>query len=497
MDWTEKYRPQTLEEIRGNNKARDSLRKWADTWDDHNKTAILYGAPGIGKTSAAHALGSDLGWTIIELNASDQRTADVIEKVAGEAARSGTLTGGSTGKKLVVLDEADNIHGNYDRGGSQAITKLVKEASQPMVLIANDFYEMSNTLRRNCEDIEFQTVDARSIKPVLRDICNEEGIKYDDAAISDLAEKNSGDLRSAINDLQALAQSDKHLSTDDVVTGDRDRKEGVFDFLDKLIKNAGAKEARDASMKVDETPDSLINWIDDNMPKDYTGEELSTAYEFLSNADKWLGRVRQTQNYSYWKYAGDNMTAGVAAARAGEKHGWTRYGPPSYWTKLGRSKGKRKKRDYIAQKIGEVSGVSMATARNEVMPFLAVMTHHCKNRELTVAMTALYDLDAEHISFITGSGEDTNKVQSIVEDADEMEAERAVEHGGSAFMPGDNTFDETTSDVDTENTDSESKESTNAGLSDFTQEFANDDSESEDDTDEDDNSQTGLKDFMG
>lgn len=498
MDWTEKYRPESLDEIRGNNKARDTLQEWATTWDEHTDAAIVYGPPGIGKTSAAHALANDFEWDVIELNASDQRTADVIEKVAGEAARSGTLTGGNSGQKLVLLDEADNIHGNHDRGGSQAITKLVKESSQPMVLIANEFYDMSNTLRRNCEDIEFQEVGARSIKPVLRDICNREGIEYDDAAIADLAEKNSGDLRSAVNDLQALAQTDKRLSTDDIVTGERDRKEGLFDFLDELIKTASAKEARDASMSVDETPDSLINWIDDNMPKDYRGEELSMAYEFLSNADKWLGRVQETQNYSYWKYAGDNMTAGVAASRNGDKSGWTRYGPPSYWSKLGRSKGKRKKRDYIAQKIGEVSGTSMATARNEVMPYLALMTHHCKNRELTVAMTTMYDLDADHISFITGSGEDTNKVQSIVEDAEKLETERAVEHGGGAFMPGNETIGEADgeSDQDTEKEGGD-ESSPNAGLSDFTEEFESDNTEDEGEAvNEEDDSQSGLSDFM-
>jgi replication factor C large subunit len=61
------------------------------------------------------------------------------------------------------------------------------------------------------------------------------------------------------------------------------------------------------------------------------------------------------------------------------------------------------------------------------------MTHHCKNRELTVAMAARYDLEEKHVSFVTGSGEDTNKVQSIVEDAQALREELAVEHGGGAF----------------------------------------------------------------
>jgi replication factor C large subunit len=433
VDWTEKYRPSSLSEVRGNNKARDALREWADDWEDHREAVILHGAPGVGKTSAAHALAADEGWDVIELNASDQRTADVVERVAGEAARSGTLTGGSGGRKLVVMDEADNLHGNVDRGGSAAMTRLVKESSQPIVLIANEFYDMSSSLRNACQDIEFRDVSKRSIVPVLRDICRREDVEYDEEALESIAEQNSGDLRSAVNDLQALAETEEKLTTEDVVMGERDRSEGVFDFLDDLIKNLDAEGALEASYDVDETPDDLINWVEDNVPKDYYGEELAVAYEFLSNADVWLGRVRATQNYRYWRYAGDNIAAGVAAARRNDHGGWTRYGPPSYWRKLGSTRATREKRDYVARNIADVTGCSMSTARREIVPFLATMTHHCKNRELTVAMTAAYDLDAEHVSFVTGSGETTNKVQSIVEDAEAMRAEAAVEHSSGAF----------------------------------------------------------------
>jgi replication factor C large subunit len=432
-DWTEKYRPSSLSELRGNDSARDELQEWADSWDEHREAVIIHGPPGIGKTSAAHALAADEDWPTIELNASDSRTKDVIERVAGEAAKSGTLTGGGDGRRLVIMDEADNIHGNVDRGGSRATTDLVKEANQPMILIANDFYDMANGLRNACQEIEFRQVSKRSIVPVLRDVCRKEDIEFDDDALEEIAEMNSGDLRGAIKDLQALAEGRDRLSADDVVTGERDRTRGVFEYLDTVIKEAGPQEALEASYDVDETPDDLINWIEDNMPKDYHGEELAVAYQFLGAADRWLGRVRATQNYSYWRYAADNMTAGVAAARQEEKGGWTRYGPPSYWSKLGRSRGTRNKRDYIARQIAQSNGVSMSTARREIMPHLAVMTHHCKNRELTVAMTAQYDLDAEHVSFITGSGEDTNKVQSIVEDAETLLEEESVAASEGAF----------------------------------------------------------------
>jgi replication factor C large subunit len=492
MDWTEKYRPSSLSELRGNDKARDALREWAQTWDDHRKAAILHGSPGIGKTSAAHALANDMNWPTIEFNASDTRTKDVIERVAGEAAKSGTLTAGGSGRRVVIMDEADNIHGNADRGGSRAVTSLVKEAGQPMILIANEFYDMSNTLRNACEDIEFRDVSKRSIVPVLRDICRKEGIEFESDALESIAEMNSGDLRGAVKDLQAQAEGKDKLTSEDVVSGERDRTEGVFDYLDTVIKKAGAQEALEASYDVDETPDDLINWIEDNMPKDYHGEELATAYDFLGNADRWLGRVRATQNYTFWRYASDNMTAGVAAARNGEKGGWTRYGPPSYWSKLGRTRGTRDKRDYIARQIAEANGVSTSTARREIMPHLSVMTHHCKNRELTVAMAARYELEAEHIAFVTGSGKDTNKVQSIVEDAEALREERAAEHTDGAF--------EGSSEVDLSEEDEEDDADSGGQvtLTGDSDEPTEDDEEeqSKAESAEDDDSQAGLSDFM-
>ncbi len=474
-DWTEKYRPTTLAEVRGNNKARDALREWAESWDEHRESVILHGSPGVGKTSAAHALANDMNWSTIELNASDQRTADAIERVAGGAAMNQSLSG--TGRQLVILDEADNIHGNADRGGARAVTQLVKETQQPMVLIANEYYDMSNALRNACQEIEFRDVSARSIVPVLRDICRKEDIEYESSALDAIAETNSGDLRGAVNDLQAIAGNRGRIEESNVVTGDRDRTEGIFQLLDAVFKEKDARGALEFSYDVDETPDDVVNWIEDNVPKDYHGAELADAYERLAAADRWLGRVRATQNYSYWRYVSDNTTAGVAAARQEPKGGWTRYSPPSYWSKLGRSKSTRAKRDYVAQGIATSSGTSIATARKEVLPYLATMTHHCTNRELTVTMAARYDLDTEHVAFVTGSGENTKKVESIVEEAQRL---RSMPDP----MDGNDTADDSTTE---ETVDSdETGESNGTGDTDQT-----------DDPDpENDDQQTGLGDFV-
>ncbi|QLK26173.1 replication factor C large subunit [Natrinema zhouii] len=499
-DWTETYRPTTLSEVRGNNKARDKLEEWAKSWDDHRKSVIVHGSPGVGKTSAAHALASDMGWPVMELNASDSRGADVIEKIAGEAAKSGTLTAGEAGRRLVILDEADNFHGNADYGGSREVTRVVKDANQPIVLVANEFYDMSNSLRNACETIEFRDVSKRSIVPVLRDICRREGVEFEEEALEKIAESTSGDLRSAVNDLQAVAEEAERLTVEDVVTSERDTTEGIFDFLDELIKEKDAEGALRASYDVDETPDKLLNWIEDNVPKDYEGAELADAYGFLSNADRWLGRVRATQDYSYWRYATDNMTAGVAASRRGDKGGWTRYGPPSYWSKLGRTKGTRNTRDSIAERIAEREGTSVATVRREILPFLSAMTHHCNNRDLTVRMAAAYDLDESEVSFVTGSGKDTNKVESIVEDAAELKAEAAVEHSGNAFFEAERSSADSEGPAVDGKSEEESDESdeqqalTATGADDGSgTESASDDAA---ETDEPDDDQSGLSDFF-
>ena len=427
-DWTETYRPATLSEVRGNDKARDAFEEWARTWDDHGEAVILHGSPGVGKTSAAHALANDLGWSVMELNASDSRTKDEIERVAGGAALNQSLT--TSGRQLVILDEADNLHHNKDRGGARAMTDLVKKAQQPVVLIANEFYDMSNGLRNACREIEFRDVSSRSIVPVLRDICRKEGIEYEDAALERIADIDDGDLRGAIKDLQAAAEGRDRITADDVATSSRDRTQDIFTLLDSVLKEDDPETALQTAYDTDETPDDLLQWVEDKVPKVYEGDEIADAYGYLANADRWLGRVRATQNYSYWRYATDNIAAGVAAARAKKRGGWTRYGGHPYRSYRDST------RDYVAERIAESAGVSTATARREIMPFLSVMTHHCKDRELTVRMTARYELDADHVAFVTGSGKTTNKVQEIVADAERLREEAAVEHSGGAFAPG-------------------------------------------------------------
>jgi len=432
LDWTEKYRPQTLPEVVGHNKALLELKKWAEAWvhgTPDPRAVVLYGRAGIGKTTAAHALAHDMGWEVIELNASDQRTADIIEKVAGSASRMSTLDGSNV-KRLIIMDEADNIHGTADRGGERAILDLIKKTSHPIILIANELYEMSAGLRTACKPIQFNSVMSRSMIPALKRIAETEGVKCGLGVIEKIAENANGDLRSAINDLQAIAQGKTTLEINEIITGERDSKENIFKVLAKIFKGTNIREAHDATFHLDENPEDLIQWVDENLPVEYTGaNDLEEGYRYLGKASVFLGRVKRRQNYNMWRYAGVLMTAGIVVARSHRYTGFVKYQPPSLWRKLGATKGMRVVRDSTAKKIGTYCHVSMSYTRSQLFPFFRMMINDEESAPLVAALLAL---EPEEIAFLTESKSVTKKVHNIYEEAKALR-ETEVEHEVELF----------------------------------------------------------------
>ncbi|HIE31907.1 MAG TPA: replication factor C large subunit [Methanosarcinales archaeon] len=423
IEWSEKYRPAALSEIVGNSKPVSELRAWALHWQHgvpDQRAVILHGKPGIGKTTAAHALAHDFDWDVIELNASDQRTASAIKQVAGLASETASLSGGI---RLIILDEADNIHGNADRGGAQALARIIKETSQPILLTANDLYGVSQSIKNLCMAIAFRSLQSRSIAQMLKKICHNEGIVCDPEALLKIAENAHGDVRSAINDLQAVAQGKDELYLEGVVVSPRDSRDTIFDVLKKIFRGNDIKEAINATYGIDETPDDLIQWIDENLPAQYRGEDVTSAMRALSRADVFLGRVHLRQNYRMWRYAGAMMTSGVTVSKSREYPG-ARFMPPSKWRMLRSTRTSRQVRDGISEKIGVQCQTSQRYARLNLLPFVKMLS---ADRDYAVRLTAWMNLDTTEIAYIIGSKKDTKKVKTIHQEAKDMVEDVAPE----------------------------------------------------------------------
>jgi replication factor C large subunit len=426
IEWAEKYRPRTLGDVVGNKKAVQDFRAWAEEWQSgtpERRAVILYGPAGIGKTSSAHALARDMDWEVIELNASDQRTAGVIEKIAGSAASMNTFFGG---KRLIVLDEADNIHGTSDRGGMRALSGIIKATLQPMVLIANDIYELTPAIRSLCLEIKFGSVQSRSMVPALKKVCEAEGVCCSQEAVLQIAENAGGDFRSAMNDLQAAANGKEALEIEDIGTAGRDVKENIFKAMQKIFKSTDCKRALESARGLDESPEDLVHWIDENLPVQYARkdgdlEDIRTGFGYLSKADLYLGRVKKRQNYRMWRYASTLMVCGAALSKTRQYPGFIKYQQPSLWRRLGQTRSKRDMRDNIASKIGEHSFESMHYSRNNLLGFYSRML---KDEASAVEVTANLGLELEELIYLSGSAKTSKKLQKVYDEAQKLLGER-------------------------------------------------------------------------
>jgi replication factor C large subunit len=373
MDWAEKYRPARLEDIVGNTTALRQIAEWARNWTKKSKPLLIYGKPGIGKTSSAYALAHDMGWEVVELNASDQRTAAVIEHIAGVGSITASLTGSS--RKLIILDEADNLQGTADRGGAKAIIECIRNARQPMILIANDLYGLSPELRFRCEPVQFKAIPARSIGPRLKYLCAAEKITCSDSAIRSIAESSGGDIRSAVNMLYASAIGRDRLEDLQVHTSQKDERVSIFSLITAIFHKTTDEDLMRLSYEVDDTPETIEQWVEGNVHLLPTPSAVTEGYRHLARADEYLGFTYRRQYYTLWRYAMAVMLLGVADASKG-KGIHTRIMPPERWQKMSTAKKQKAIRIITLNKIAGTMHIPQNTLREKYLDILSLLVEH-------------------------------------------------------------------------------------------------------------------------
>lgn len=380
LPWIQKYQPKTCKQLQGNAEALATLKQHVLA----KKPVLIYGPIGSGKTCSVLALAHDLDYEFIEINASDTRNKEGITTLVGNSLQQQSLFHRG---KIILVDEVDAIAGNQDRGGLPTLQKLLDEAKQAVVLTANDPWDSKfSTLRRKVKLVEFKKPDTEILVALLQMICTEEKIQADTTVLKQIARRNDGDIRAAINDLQQVGEGKTTMLEEDLaVLGDREREQTIQQALQLIFKSKHIPDVLPAFEHVDLELDEFFLWIDENLPKEYlTIEELSKAYHMLSTADIFKRRITRWQHWRFLTYIYTFLTAGIALAKHEKKNGFVQYQRSTRLLKIWIANQRKAKKKAIAEKLGDELHGSTREITQQILPYVRLMLQ--KNKKETFGL---------------------------------------------------------------------------------------------------------------
>jgi replication factor C large subunit len=381
VPWTERFKPNSLQEIVGNYNAALELLEWIKSYlsgKTDKKAVLLYGPPGTGKTLSVHLIAKTLNLELLEMNASDFRTEEIIESIAGGASLQSSLFGKKG--KIILFDEVDGISGREDKGGIAAIKKIIEISRFPVVLIANDPWDPKlKELRELCHMIKFNRIKTPSIVARLKRIAQLAGINAEEGALRRIAEIANGDMRAAINDFQMLSEGKKYLRESDVVKlYPRAQELEIFEVLKGIFSANTILKAKIAAENSAVDLDLLMQWLNENIPNQYTTpEERAEAYDWFSKADVFLNRAKRKQMWDLMSYAIELAVGGAALAKR-TPYRFTKYSFPRIISLLSQNKEEREKKKAELKALAKELHVSTRKLISEYLPYIKIIC----NKEL-------------------------------------------------------------------------------------------------------------------
>jgi replication factor C large subunit len=359
MTWTEKYRPRKLEEIKGQDDAIFKIKEFLKTFGKKKNALLLYGPPGTGKTSLAYVFANEFNFEIFELNASDLRNKEKLKEVLKPAVEQKSLR---KENKIILVDEVDGIS-EYDYGGLGELLNIIAISSYPIIITANNIWDRKfNVLRKKCELLQLKEIKYDVIKQVISEISNKEQLSIDNDFLTDLSIKAKGDLRAAINDLQTLSKLKDYFS---VILDERNKETDIFNSLRRIFKEKPSNEMLGIFDSVNMSIDDIILWLEENIPAEYSGEELARAYELLAKTDVFKGRIYKQQYWRFLVYENIFLSYGISSSKKNAKIGFTTYKKPSRILQIWLNNQKTMQKKSICQKYSKYVHVSMKRAMSE------------------------------------------------------------------------------------------------------------------------------------
>ncbi|MCH7902404.1 replication factor C large subunit [archaeon] len=420
--WTDKFSPKTSEEFIGNPEIVANSLDWAKKWEKGEKQPplLLWGKTGSGKTSLAYLLAKQFNWETVEINSSDIRSKDAIERIVGAAAQNASFF---SSRRLIIIDDVDALT-RKDRGGAGAISTVIKNAQNPVILTATDIFANKNVspLRFVCKTFEFKKINYLSMAKRLRELLDQEKIEYDEEAIKELAKNSNGDMRSALLDLQSLTYSETITMEEVNKLSSRDRQQKVFTVMKAIFKGTNFNEVRRSRTKSDLSNDMIFRWVEENIPRQYTNSnDVALAFDRLSRADMFNGRIYRKQHWGFLRYSSELAAEGVALSKENVSHDFVMYQFPGLLSMLSRTSGVRNLKKSLGKKIGEKTHSSSRTIIRD-LPFLEMIF---QNKEKAIALTALFDLNDKELALILNTKSETKKVKNIISEAEAIRERNA------------------------------------------------------------------------
>ncbi len=212
--WTEKYRPQSLDEIVNQTEIVSRFKNFV--FEKNMPHLLLVGPSGVGKTTSILALARDLYGSsyrsfILELNASDERGIGVIRNKVKNFARTAAIAS-PVSFKILIMDEADHLTGDAQHALRRTMEIYTKTCR--FCLLGNYSENIIDPIQSRCSVFRFSPLEESDLKRYIEEIAKKENLDIVDEGIDAIYQASSGDVRKSINLLQAAAASQKLI--DDV-----------------------------------------------------------------------------------------------------------------------------------------------------------------------------------------------------------------------------------------------------------------------------------------